>query len=180
MTPGLTTPGILPKEARQFIVQNCTMSGEELRQIIKKTYNVDVSVQAIIEHLKKARANAEEATRTADTVLSQTIAERVSAYAPTILARYEKELHRIENILDGTDLEFKLDAGEDGSRDKYWAAKYTKLYDDLAKSYLALRPPVSTVRIESALDPDVACMDTWSEEKLVAYEKFLKELERME
>ena len=166
---------IIPKEAREYIIKHSTLSGEELRKIIKDEYGVDVTVQSVITHLRKARAHAEEATRSADAVLSQTIAERVSAYAPHILARYEKELKRIESILDGTSTEFILDVSEkNGSRDKYWAAKYTKLYDDLSRSYLALRPPTTTVRLESAVDPDVAQMDTWSEKKLKAYEKFLE------
>jgi hypothetical protein len=168
------TPNVIPKEAREMIIKNCTMSGEELRQIIKQKYDVDVSVQAVIGHLKKARANAEEATRTADAHLSQTISERVANYAPRILARYEKELERIESILDGTSNEFILSTGDDGSRDKYWASKYTKLYDDLSKSYLALRPPIQTVRIESTVDPDIVLMDTWTDEQITAYEKFLK------
>ena len=178
MTPGKSSP--LTKEIQEFIVQNCTMTGEELRQIIRTKYNVDVSVQTVFSHLRKARANAEEATRTADSILSQTISERVAQYAPVILNRYEKELQRIENILDGNDTEFGLDLSEVGTRHKYRATKYIKLYDDLAKSYLAMRPPTNTVRIESSLDPDVACMDTWSDEKLAAYEKFLKELESMD
>jgi len=172
-----TTPNILPPEARKLIVDNCTMSGEELRQIIIKKYDVDVSVQAIIQHLKVARANAEEATRTSDACLSQTISERVNAFAPTILARYEKELNRIASILDGTSNEFILKTEEDGSRDKFWATKYTKLYDDLSKSYLALRPPVTTVRIESKLDPDVSAMDSWTDDQIKKYEAFLKSLD---
>jgi hypothetical protein len=83
-------------------------------------------------------------------------------------------LERIESILDGTSNEFVLSTGDDGSRDKYWASKYTKLYDDLSKSYLALRPPIQTVRIESTVDPDIALMDTWTDEQIAAYEKFLK------
>ena len=176
----LATPCILSKEARQYIMDNCTMTGDELKPIIKEKFGVDVSIQAIIGHLKVARQNAEEATRTADSVIAQTIAERVSQYAPRILARYEKELERIESILDGQNPEFQLKIEEDGTRDKYWATKYTKLFDDLAKSYLSLRPPIQTVRVESVVDPQVACMETWSDEKIAEYEKFIQKLEEME
>ena len=172
-----TTPYIIPKEARDMIIKNCSMTGEELRAIIREKYGVDVSVQAVIAHLRNARANAEEATRTADPHLSQTIAERVSGYAPRILARYEKELERIEAILDGTSNEFVLEVGDDGSRNKHWHEKYVKLYDQLSKNYLALRPPIQTVRVESSVDPDVALMDTWTDDQIKAYEKFLESME---
>jgi hypothetical protein len=173
----MATPNIITKEAKQFIIDNCTLTSGEMKKILREKYNVDASEVGIWEHLKVARQKAEEATRSADAVLSQTIAERVAGYAPKILARYERELERIESILDGTSHEFILDIADNGSRDKYWATKYTKLYDDLSRSYLALRPPVQTVRIESAVDPDVALMDTWTEEQIKAYEKFLASME---
>lgn len=173
----MATPNIITDQAKKFIIDNCSLTSSEMKKIIKEKYEVDVSEVAIWEHLKVARKRAEERTQTADTVLSQTIAERVSAFAPVILARYEKELNRIASILDGTSNEFILKTEEDGSRDKFWATKYTKLYDDLSKSYLALRPPVTTVRIESKLDPDVSAMDSWTDDQIKAYEKFLKSLD---
>lgn len=173
----MATPCIISKEARQYIVDHCTLTSKELKEILSKEYKVDVSEVAIWEHMKVARQRAEEATRTADAHLSQTIADRVNTFAPVILERYERELNRIASILDGTSNEFVLDVSEkNGSRDKFWATKYTKLYDDLAKSYLALRPPIQTVRIENSLDSDVALMDSWTDEQMAAYETFLKTL----
>jgi hypothetical protein len=176
----MATPNIITDQAKKFIIDNCSLTSSEMKKIIKEKYEVDVSEVAIWEHLKVARKHAEERTQTADTVLSQTIAERVSAFAPVILARYEKELNRIASILDGTSNEFILKTEEDGSRDKFWATKYTKLYDDLSKSYLALRPPVTTVRIESKLDPDVSAMDSWTDDQIKAYEKFLATLDEQD
>ena len=173
----MATPGIITNEARQFIIDNCSLTSSEIRKIIKEKYEVDVSEVAIWEHLKVARKHAEERTQTADTILSQTIAERVSGYAPKILARYEKELERIESILDGENTEFILDIADDGTRNKFWHDKYVKLYDQLSKNYLALRPPIQTVRIESSVDPDVALMDTWTDDQIKAYEKFLATME---
>jgi hypothetical protein len=172
----MAAPCIISKEARQYIIDHCTLTSKELKEILFKEYQVDVSEVAIWEHMKVARQRSEEATRTADAHLSQTIAERVNSFAPVILERYEKELKRIASVLDGTSNEFILETGEDGSRDKFWATKYTKLFDDLAKSYLALRPPITTVRIESTTDPDVALMDTWTDDQMKKYEEFLKSL----
>lgn len=172
----MATPNIISPEAKQYIIDHCTLTAEELKKIISDKYQVDVSGAAISEHLKVARKKAEERTRTADAHLSLTIAERVNNYAPKILARYEKELERIERILDGKDTEFVLEVGDDGTRNKFWHDKYVKLYNELSKNYLALRPPISTVRIESMVDPDVAMMDTWTDDQMEAYEKFLKTL----
>jgi len=174
----MATPNIITDAAKKFIIDNCSLTSSEMKKIIKEKYNVDVSEVAIWEHLKVARKHAEERTQTADAHLSQTIAERVANYAPVILDRYEKELARIESILDGTNTEFVLPIDEkNGSRDKYWHDKYVKLYDQLSKNYLALRPPVTTVRIESKLDPDVSAMDSWSDKQITAYEKFLASLD---
>lgn len=173
----MAKPGIITPEARKFITENCSLTSPELKQLLHDKFGVDASEVGIWEHMKVARRKAEEATRAADAHISHTIAERVAGYIPKILSRYEKELERIERILDGNDTEFQLKLDDDGTRDKYWATKYAKLYDDLASSYMALRPPIQTVRVESAVNPDVALMDTWSEKKLKAYEKFLNVLE---
>ncbi len=169
----MATPGIITPEARKFIIDNCSMTTGELKEILREKFNVDVSEPSIWGHLSVARKRAEEATRTADSFLSATIAERVSQYAPKILSRYEREMERIETILDGTSNEFILEVGDDGGRNKFWHDKYVRLYDQLSKTYLALRPPIQTVRIESAVDPDVALMDTWTEDQIEAYEKFI-------
>ena len=176
----MATPNILSKEARQFITENCSMSGEELRIIVKEEYGVDVSVQAILEHVKKARKNAEEKTRLADACISHTIAERVNQFAPTILSRYEKEMDRIASILDGSNNEFVLDIGDNGTRDKYWHEKYVRLYNEISKNYLSLRPPIQTIRVESAIDPDVAAIDSWTDEQIEAFEEFKKTLTKKE
>lgn len=173
----MATPYVITPEAKKFILDNCSLTTGELKKILHEKYGVDVSEVGIWEHVKRARQKAEEATRTADAFLSQTIAERVSGYAPKILARYEKELERIESVLDGDNPEFVIDIGDDGSRNKFWYDKYIRLYDQLSKNYLALRPPVQTVRIESKLDPDVALMDTWTDVQIKAYEKFLATIE---
>lgn len=173
----MATPYVITPEAKKYILDNCSLSTPELKKILHEKFGVDVSEVGIWEHVKRARQRAEEATRTADAYLSQTIAERVSGYAPKILARYEKELERIESILDGENNEFILDIADDGTRNKFWHDKYVKLYDQLSKNYLALRPPIQTVRIESNVDPDVALMDTWTDEQIKAYEKFLATME---
>lgn len=173
----MATPYVITPEAKKYILDNCSLSTPELKKILHEKFGVDVSEVGIWEHVRKARQHAEEATRTADAHLSQTIAERVSGYAPKILARYEKELERIEAILDGTSNEFVLEVGDDGSRNKHWHEKYVKLYDQLSKNYLALRPPIQTVRVESSVDPDVALMDTWTDDQIKAYEKFLATME---
>jgi hypothetical protein len=164
----MATPCVLSKDARNFIIANATLTNEELRKSIFEKYHVDVSDSTIQYHLQKARNMAELATQAADMHLSQTLSERVAAYAPTILARYEKEMERIASVLDGTNSEFVLEIGNDGTRDKYWAEKYTKLYNELSKSYLALRPQISTVKIESKNDPDVAAIASMTDEELSA------------
>ena len=173
----MATPYVITPEAKKFILDNCSLTTPELKKILHERFGVDVSEVGIWEHVKRARQKAEEATRTADAFLSQTIAERVSGYAPKILSRYEKELERIESILDGSNPEFVLEVGDDGSRNKFWHDKYVRLYDQLSKNYLALRPPIQTVRVESRLDPDVALMDTWTDAQIKAYEKFLSTME---
>lgn len=168
---------IVPPDVRQFIIENSSMTGEELRQLIKEKYQVDVNVNTVLYHAKKARQVAEETTKTADAYLSQIISKRVSKFAPKILKLYEREIERIGNILDGTDPDFILERDETGSRDKYWAARYMKLLDDLSKSYLALRPPVQTLKLESTIDPDVAYIENMTDEQLKLFEQFIKSLE---
>lgn len=172
--------GAITKDAREFITKNCSMTGEELRQIIKKKYGVDVSVQAVLQHAKNARIAAEESTKTADMCLAKTIAEKVNVYAPKVLSRYEKEMERISKILDGEDPSLIIPVSQDGTRDNYWYEKYVKLYDSLGKSYLALRPPVQTVRVENALDPDVAAIDSWTDEQMDKFEAFKRAMAKEE
>ena len=176
----MATPGIISESARKYIIEHCSLTAPEMKKIISEKFGVDVSEVAIWEHLKVARDRAEQATRTADAHLSATIAERVNAFAPTILARYEKELKRIETILDGTNTEFVIDIATDGTRDKYWHDKYSKLYDQIGKSYLSLRPPIQTIRVESALDPDVVAIDSWDDDQIAAFENFKKTLAKKE
>jgi len=128
--------------------------------------------------MKAAREKAEEATQTADAFLSATIAERVNQYSPTILNRYERELSRIESVLDGSNNEFVLPIGDDGTRDKFWYEKYLRLYNETSKIYLSLRPPIQTIRIESAIDPDVAAIESWTDEQIKAFEEFKKTLNK--
>jgi hypothetical protein len=128
--------------------------------------------------MKAAREKAEEATQTADAFLSATIAERVNQYSPTILNRYERELSRIESVLDGSNNEFVLPIGDDGTRDKFWYEKYLRLYNETSKIYLSLRPPIQTIRIESAIDPDVAAIESWTDEQIKSFEEFKKILNK--
>lgn len=174
----MATPCVITEEAKQYIIDNCTLTSKELKGILLKEYGVDVSEVAIWRHMKAAREKAEEATQTADAFLSATIAERVNQYSPTILNRYERELSRIESVLDGSNNEFVLPIGDDGTRDKFWYEKYLRLYNETSKIYLSLRPPIQTVRIESAIDPDVAAIESWTDEQIKAFEEFKKTLNK--
>ena len=173
----------IPKEAKDYIIANCSKTGEELRLELKEKYGVDISVQGVLEHVRKARKNAEEITRCADAHIAQTIAARVDKFLPNIIDFYEKDLLRLVNIIEGYDSQYNIKdtKDEDGlTFDKFWQEKYRQLFIKESESYIKLRPPIQTVRIESNVDPDVACMESWSDEKLAAYEKFLKTLEEIE
>ena len=174
----MATPCIITEEAKQYIIDHCTLTSKEIKEILSKEYDVDVSEVAIWKHLKAAREKAEEATRTADAHLSAIIAERVNQYSPRILGRYEQELERIESVLDGSNNEFVLPIGDDGTRDKFWYEKYLRLYNETSKIYLSLRPPIQTIRIESAIDPDVAAIESWTDEQIKAFEEFKKSLDK--
>lgn len=174
----MATPCVITEEAKQYIIDHCTLTSKEIKEILSKEYDVDVSEVAIWKHLKAAREKAEEATRTADAHLSATIAERVNQYSPKILGRYEQELERIESVLDGSNNEFVLPIGDDGTRDKFWYEKYLRLYNETSKIYLSLRPPIQTIRIESAIDPDVAAIESWTDEQIKAFEEFKKSLDK--
>ena len=172
----MATPGTIPKEVRKHIVDNCTISGADLVQEIKTKFGVDVTLQGVLYHVASARRAAEETTRAADTHIAMTIAERVSAYAPRILDRYETELERIQRVLDDMDKEFALGQDKDETgRNKYWYREFQKLYATTAKDYLALRPQISTVRVESALDPDVAALESYTDEQIAEIEQARKE-----
>lgn len=179
----MATPNIITKEAKKFLMDNCSMSGEELRLEIKQKFGVDVSVQSILEHVKVARRNAEEATRTADAHIAQSISERIEKFLPNIINFYEEDLLKLQNIIKGRDPQFDMIDHKDESGDhldKYWQEKYRKLFCEEAEAYMRMRPPIQTVRIESTTDPDVALMDTWTDEQMKAYELFLKSLKDKE
>ena len=179
----MTTPWLLPDDAKKFIASHCSMTGEELRQEIIKKYKVDVSVQAVLEHVKKARKEAEEITRCADAHIAKSVAERIEKFLPNIINFYEKDLLRLMEVIEGRDPAFDMKDVKDDSGlkfDKYWQEKYRKLFIEESESYLKMRPPISTVRVESTVDPDVAVMDTWSDEKLKEYEKFLDKIKDMD
>jgi hypothetical protein len=176
----MAAPGTIPEEVRKHIVDNCTVSGAELVQEIKKKFGVDVTLQGVLYHVASARRAAEETTKAADVHLAMTIAERVNTYAPRILDRYEKEMERMQRMLDGTDPEFDLgmEVGKDGvplgGRSKYWYNQIKRLYVETSKQYLALRPQVQTVRVESVLDPDVAAIESMTPEEREALEESRK------
>ena len=179
----LTSGYLLPKEAKQFIRDHCSLSGEEMRQEIIKRYGVDISVQAVMEHVRKARKEAEEITRCADAHIAKSVAERIEKFLPNIINFYEKDLLRLMEVIEGRDPAFDMKDAKDESGlkfDKYWQEKYRKLFIEESESYLKMRPPISTVRVESTVDPDVAVMDTWSDEKLKEYEKFLDKIKDMD
>ncbi|MFA5764598.1 MAG: hypothetical protein WC929_00430 [Bacilli bacterium] len=170
---------IITKEARQFIIDNCSMTGEKLKQLIKEKYDVDVSVQGVLEHVKVARKNAEEVTQCADAHIAKTISERIEKFLPNIINFYEQDLLRLQKIINGEDPLFDMIDYKDESKthfDKYWQEKYRKLFCEEAEAYLRMRPPIQTIRIESAIDPDVAAIESWTDEQIEAFEEFKKTL----
>jgi len=173
----------IPKEAKDYIIANCSKTGEELRLELKEKYGVDISVQGVLEHVKKARKTSEEITRCADAHIAQNIASRIEKFLPTIIDFYESDLVHLTEIIKGYDEKFDMIDNRDDSKtkmDKFWQEKYRQLFIKESESYLKLRPPIQTVKIESSVDPDIACMESWSDEKISEYEKFLKKLESME
>lgn len=151
---------LLSPEARQYIIDNCTMTGEELRKQVKEKYGVDVTIQAVLEHARRARRTAEEATKNCDAFISKKISQRVDKKVVPLMEIMEREIKRLSDALDGIDptLRVKPEYDSNGNLTGYVQSReYALLGKELReniKAYVDLRPKVMTVKIDQ-LDADV-------------------------
>ena len=116
---------LLTPEARQIIVDNCTLTGEELRKKIKKDLGIDVSASCVLEQAKKARKEAEEATKTADAFISKKITEKVDKEVVPFMEIIEREIRRLADALEGKDprLRVRPEVDRDGIETGYINSK---------------------------------------------------------
>ncbi len=183
----MATPCIIPDDARQFIIDNCSLTGSKLKDLIWEKYGVDVSVQAIMEHVKKARQHAEEATKAADAHISQKIAERVEVKVVPLMEIMEREIMRIANALDGKDPhlrarpELDKDGEETGWVQSREYAMLTKELRENIKAYVALRPQIVTVKIDELdTDMEMAFLNSCSEEDIAKLEVMKHNFDEMQ
>ena len=47
----MATPCVITEEAKQYIIDNCTLTSKELKGILLKEYGVDASEGGIWEHM---------------------------------------------------------------------------------------------------------------------------------
>ena len=178
----MATPGIITDEARQYIIDNCQLSGAKLKELIYEKFGVDVSNQAIAEHVKKARMTAEEATKATDAHINKKIAERVDKQVVPLMEIMEREILRLSNALEGCDprLRVKPEYDKDGTETGFVQAReYTMIGKELReciKAYVSLRPQIVSVKI-SELDEDKerAFLNMCSSEDIAVIEKLKKE-----
>lgn len=170
MAAGNKAYAITP-EAKQYIIDNCQLTAAALKADIKEKYGVDVTDSAIWAHMKRARDNVEEVTRTTDSFISQRITENVEGFVDVITGRYQKEIVRIGEILDGTCDEVSIAEGEgdDKTISPHQYSIYAKLFTMLAKDYMALRPQFPTLDISTnTREREEALLGMFSDDELAA------------
>lgn len=180
----MATPLVIPPEARQFIVDNCSMTGPQLKELIWENYKVDVSVQAIMEHVKKARQNAEEITRGTDALINSKIAQRVNKKVVPLMEIMEREIMRLANALEGCDprLRVKPEYDRDGVETGFVQARdYALLGKELReniKAYVSLRPQIVEVRVDEKFeDRERIFLDMCTDEEIAVIESLKKRYE---
>lgn len=171
MAAGNKAYAITP-EAKQYIIENCQLTSVALKADIKEQFGVDVTESAVWAHMKRARDAAEEVTRTADSFISQRITENVEGFVDVITNRYQTEIKRIGDILDGTCKEVTI-MEDDGEGNKIASPHqygiYAKLFSQLAKDYMALRPQFPTIDITTnSREREEALLSMFSDDELVA------------
>ena len=175
---------LLTPEARQIIVDNCTLTGEELRKKIKKDLGIDVSASCVLEQAKKARKEAEEATKTADAFISKKITEKVDKEVVPFMEIIEREIRRLADALEGKDprLRVRPEVDRDGIETGYINSKeYTLLVKELReniKAYVALRPNITTIKIDQIdTETERKFLDMCSPEDIAVIERLKREWE---
>jgi hypothetical protein len=160
------------------------MTGPQLKEVVWEKYGVDVSVQAIMEHVKKARQNAEEITKNTDAHINKKIAERVDKEVVPLMEIMEREILRLSNALEGCDprLRVKPEYDRDGIETGFVQAReYTMIGKELReniKSYISLRPQVCVVKIdELSGDKERSFLDMCSDEEVAMIESLKRRWE---
>jgi hypothetical protein len=180
----MAKPSMITPEARQYIIDNCSLTSKQLALDIKDKFGVDVSEVAVWEHMHNARMRAEEATRTADMHISKRISEHVDQFVDVIMERYQKEIRRIGQVLDGDcpDLSIGQDKDDPSLRNSYWYKEYAKLFTTLAKDYIAMRPNFPSLEITGKTEEEIknAFLDACDEEALDVLERIARQVEENE
>jgi len=178
----------ITKEAIEYIRLNSSMTSAQLRIDIKKKYGVDISEVAVWKYMKRARDAAEEATRTADAHISKKISQRVDEKVIDFMTMMEGEIITLHDALQGrsSKIEIHKDFDKDGNpTDHMFIRDYIaveKAFQDSLKNYVALRPSISTVKIEGLGTPQAEeeFLKSLTDEELAALEAISKKREKVE
>lgn len=176
---------IITPEIRQLIIENCSLTAEEVRALIKEKYGVDVPYRQVTEILKDARSAAEAATRACDAHISKKIAERVEEQVIPLMEFMEREIVRIAGALEGKDprLRCRPEFDSEGNPTGYVSTRdYVMLSKELReniKTYVSLRPQIMTVKIDSDIDEERAFLELCTPEELAIIEQLKKRYDEM-
>lgn len=180
--------GVIGPEEYDFIVKNCSYSNEELREMLKEKFNVDITVDGVTYHLKKARAKAEAATRCADAHISKKVSERVNERVLDFMGMMEGEIEKLyrtlQNECDSLKIRSELDKdGEDTGRmniKDYVAVE--RVFQESLKNYVALRPQIQTVKVEGlgSFGAEEQFLQSLSDDELLALKAIAKKREKFE
>lgn len=180
--------GVIGPEEFDFIVKNCSFTNEELRIMLKEKFNVDITVDGVTYHLRKARAKAEAATRIADACISKKVSERVNEKVLDFMGMMEGEIQKLyetlQNRCDTLRIRPELDKdGEETSRmnlKDYVAVE--RAFQESLKNYVALRPQIQTVEVKGlgSLGAEEQFLQSLSDDEIRALTMIAKKREKFD
>lgn len=179
----MVSPYSVGKAELNYIAQHSSQTADEVKQELKRQFNCDISNDGVSYHLRKCRQKAEDAMSNASAHIAQKVSERLDKKVLDLMDMAETEILKLYETLQGKNTNIDVKVNEDNlkisARDY---ASIEKLFQESMKNYVALRPQISTVKIEGlgSRASEDAFMKTLSDEQILVLEEISRKRENFE
>lgn len=145
-----------------IIKENCSLTANEIRDMIKAETGMDVSSVGIHYHLTRIRKEAEKATIASSAAVDAKIEEFVDINSRDYLGFLDSNIRRLDRILRGEDPEYKA-VNKDNKPSTYNYVRVSDMLGTQIERAFKIRPEVATLNLNLNKTDDI-------EEKLAKYE----------
>jgi hypothetical protein len=164
----MATPNKVDAEILNIIKQNCSLTSEKIKVIIKEKTGMDVTQQGINYHMMRIRKEAEQATASSSAVVDAKIEEFIDINTRDYLNFLDENIRLLHNTISGKETNLQIDLDEDTGKMKgYWFSRYSRLMGEHIDLAFRIRPDVATLNVNLKENDDI-------EAKMKKYEELYK------